>query len=328
MSTDSMWSELVAFSDTFTCYSSAVASWLAHERRDWPTALNPGLALTVTHAEGGLFGFAHFPAGLRAELGLVRVGLDGAGSEAIEGVLAELERSGRAIVAGDGFALPWHVAYGRRHVPHWYVLAGPPDRLEAIDPFACRNDLGVQSATRHAISREELPEMLVGLPGGDQVLELRERLALGDDCWAGQSGGCQWYVRGEVTDSRAPEGSEGPDGLLMLASHIREHAQEPHAYEQADDIWSIGRHRAFLARHTAAVATQTADDALATWVQEQVEPLVKRWSHMAPLLMQARLALAAGRSASHSVPDTLEALAALERAAAQTLPSTLSLGNS
>lgn len=328
MSTDSMWSELVAFSDTYTCYSSAVASWLAHERRDWPTALDPGLALTITQAGGDLFGFAHFPSAFRAELGLVRVGLNGGGSAGIEGVLAELERSGRVIVAGDGFALPWHVAHRRRHVPHWYVLVGAPDRLEVIDPFACRNELGVQSATRLAISREELPEMLVGLPGGDPILELRERLALGDDCGAPQSGNCQWFVRGEVTDSRAPEGFEGPDGLLMLANHIREHAQEPRAYEQADDIWSIGRHRAFLAHHTAAVAAQTADNAVAAWVREQVEPLAKRWSHMAPLLMQARLALGAGRSASQSVPDTLEALAALERAAAQTIPSTLSLGNS
>lgn len=328
MSTDSIWSELVAFSETYTCYSSAVASWLAHERRDWPAALNPGLALTVTRAGKGLFGFAHFPPGLRAELGLVRVSLDGEVPEATEGVLGELERSGRVIVAGDGFALPWHVAHARRHVPHWYVLVGTPDRLEAIDPFACRNELGVQSATRLAISREELPEMLVALPRGDPVLELRERLALGDDCGAGLSGSYQWFVRGEVTHSRAPEGSEGPDGLLMLASHIREHAQEPRAYEQADDIWSIGRHRAFLARHAAAVAAQTADNALAAWVREQVEPLAKRWSHMAPLLMQARLALGAGRDASQSVPDTLEALAVLERGAAQTLPSMPSSGNS
>jgi hypothetical protein len=327
MSADSLWAELVAFSETYTCYSSAVASFLAHERRDWASVLNPGLTLTVIDGGEGLFGFAHFPPRLRAELGLVRVGLDGGGSEAVEGVLAELARSERVIVAGDGLRLPWHVAHGRRHVPHWYVLAGEPDRIEIVDPFACRNELGVQPATRLAISRQELPELLVGLPDGDPVLELRERLALGHYCGARRSGDCQWFVRGEVTDSRAPEGSEGPDGVLMLARHIREHAQDPRAYEQADDIWSIARHRAFLARHAAAVATRTADDVLAAWVREQVEPLAKRWSHMAPLLMQARLALGAGRSASESVPDTLEELAVLERGAARTLPSALSLGN-
>jgi hypothetical protein len=44
--------------------------------------------------------------------------------------------------------------------------------------------------------------------------------------------------------------------------------------------------------------------------------------------MQARLALAAGRQASSSVPDTLEALAALERAAAGAFPGAGATGAS
>jgi hypothetical protein len=259
-------------------------------------------------------------------LGLVRVGADGSGAEAVEEVVAELRRSGRVIVAGDGFRLPWHVAHGRRHVPHWFVLAGDPDRLEVLDPFACRNELGVQEAARVPIARESLAELLVGLPGGDPVLELRERLALGDDC--GPPGGsCQWFVHGEVADPRVPVGIEGPDGVLKLAGHFREHGQDPRAYDQADDIWSIGRHRAFLARHAADVAARTANEALAGWVEEHGETLAKRWSHMAPLLMQATLALAGGRSASAGVPDTLEDLAARELAARQAVPSDMDLCN-
>jgi hypothetical protein len=325
MNTDARWADLISFSETYTCYSSAIAAFLAHERGDWPSVLNPGLTLTLIDGGEGLFGFAHFPPSLRAELGLVRAGVDAAGAEDVEGVLGELERSGRTIVAGDGWRLPWHVAHGRRHVPHWYVLAGSPDRLEAVDPFSCRNELGTQPATRLAIARGDLGELLVGLPGGDPVLELRERLALGDDRGPRPSWDCQWFVRGEVGEQRAPEGTEGPDAVLTLARAIRERAQDPHAYAQADDIWSIARHRAFLARHTAALATRTDDQALAAWVEEQVEPLAKRWSHMAPLLMQAKLALGAGRSASESVPDTLEELARLERAAADTSPPGLSL---
>src|SRR5207245_11054391 len=106
----------------------------------------------------------------------------GPAAEAVDEVLAEVERSGRVIVAGDGFRRPWQIAHRLRHVPHWFVLAGVPDRLEVIDPFAYRNELGVQQATRAPIAREDLPELLHGLPGGDPVLELRERLALGDDC--------------------------------------------------------------------------------------------------------------------------------------------------
>jgi hypothetical protein len=324
--TDTRWTSLTAFSETYTCYSAAVATWVAHEREDWPTAVNPGLALTILDAGEGLFGFVHFPPRLRAELGLVRVGLDGPGPEALDGVLAELLSSGRVIVAGDGFHLPWHVAHGRRHVPHWYVLTGTPDRLEAFDPFACRNELGVQEATRVPIARERLGELLVGLPGGDPVLELRERLALGDECEA-PTGNCQWFVRGDVSDSRAPVGAEGPDGALALARHFRERGQDPSAYAQADDIWSIARHRAFLARYAQAVAERTSDGALAAWVREHGETLAKRWGHLAPLIMQATLSLGSGRAASESVPDTLEDLAGRERAAAQAFPSALDVGS-
>jgi hypothetical protein len=327
MSADARWDGLTEFSETYTCYSAAVATWVAHDRGDWSSVVNAGLALSVVSAGDGLFGFAHFPPRLRAELGLLRMWLDGSGAEAVEHVLAELGRSGRVIVAGDGFRLPWHVAYGRRHVPHWYVLAGTADRFEAVDPFSCRSELGVQEPTRRPIAHENLAELLIGLPGGDPVLELRERLALGDDCPPASGGSCQWFVCGEVGDSRAPEGAEGSDGVLVLARHFREHGQDPRAYAQADDIWSIARHRAFLASHASAVAAQADDEALVAWVQVHAETLAKRWSHMAPLLMQATLALGAGRAASASVPDALEELAAREQAASQAFPSARDVGS-
>jgi hypothetical protein len=325
MSGGSTWASLRAFSETFTCYSAAVATWVAHDREDWMSAINPGLALTLVSAGDGLFGFAHFRPRLRAELGLVRVGVDGPATDAVDGVLDELRRSGRVIVAGDGMRLPWHVAHGRRHLPHWYVLTGQADRLEVVDPFACRNELGVQEAARTPIVRENLAALLVGLPGGDPVLELRERLALGDESDL-PGGRCQWFVAGEVSDSRVPLGASGPEGVLVLARHIREHGQDPGAYAQADDIWSIGRHRAFLAARAAAVAADRADEELEAWVNEHAEPLARRWSHMAPLLMQATLTLSAGRSASSSVPDTLEDLAGRERAAARAFPTGLRRG--
>jgi len=325
MSEHPRWDDLSELSETFTCYSAAVATWVAHDLGSWRSVVNPGLTLTVVDAGQRLFGFAHFPPTLRAELGLVRVGVE-EGPAAVAGVLDELAKNGRVIVAGDGFRLPWHVAHDRRHVPHWFVLAGTADRLEAQDPFACRNELGVQRIARTPIAHEDLAELLIGLPGGDPVLELRERLALGDDC-AVPSGRCQWFVHSEVSGSRAPEGAQGRDAALALAASFREHGQEPHAYAQADDIWSIARHRAFLARHAADVAADTHDDALASWVTEHAEPLAKRWGHMAPLLMQATLALDAGRAASGSVPDMLEDLAAREHAASQAFPSELGAGS-
>ncbi|MDQ6606644.1 MAG: hypothetical protein M3Z06_08880 [Actinomycetota bacterium] len=308
---------LLSCREEFTCYSAAIATWLAVDQEDWARSVNPGLWLTITEPGDGVFGFAYFPPQLRAELGLQRTGADQVGA-AIEGVRQEIARSGRVIVAGDGFHLPWHVAAGRLHLPHWYVLLAGAEGLEVMDPFACRNALGVQEATRLPVAPEALGGLLHALPGDDPIHVLRERLAFGDEtepCALPH----QWFVRGVAADWRRPEGANGPDALRRLAEHFRTHGQDPRAYAQADDIWSIARHRAFLHRWANVRALQDGDDALADWVASQATPLIKRWGHIAPLLMQAALALGAGRQASASVPDTLEHLATLEQSASDAL---------
>jgi hypothetical protein len=316
--TDERWASLLARSDEFTCYSAALATWLAAADDDWGSSVNPGLWLRITEAQNGLFGFSYFPTSLRARVGLIRVGADDR-TEAIAGVRAEIERSGRVIIAGDGYRLPWHVAAGRRHLPHWVVLAAAADGLEYADPFACRNELGVQQAARGPAAEESLPELLMALPLDDPVHRLRERVALGDEIPEDGDHCYRWFVRGKVSDSIEPAGHDGPDAVRRLAQHFRERGHDPAAYVQADDIWSIARHRAFLWRHAEARANARADAALAEWVDEHAAPLAKRWGHIAPLLMQATLALSAGRSASASVPETLERLADQEQSASAAL---------
>jgi hypothetical protein len=313
------WDSLTTLSETYTCYSSAVAMWRALGGDGWAEAVEPGLWLTLTEDAPGRFGFVHFRPGLRTDLGLRRTGA-GDPAEALDGVLAEARRSGRVIVAGDGFHLPWHVAHERAHVPHWFVLVAEGERLTVWDPFACRNELGVQAAARSAVAPGELPALLEGLPGDDPVLALRERFALGDDAGAGLGARYQWYVSEAVETVTTPAGASGPEAILALAGHFRARGQDPAAYAQADDIWSIARHRAFLHAHACGLAESSGDQVLAAWVEEHAKPLVTRWGHIAPLLMQATLSLRAGRPASDSVPERLEALAELERAAAGRAP--------
>jgi len=313
------WQDLVAFSGDFTCYSAAVATWVAWADPGWQRTVNPGLRLTITEPGHGLFGFAHFPPGLRAQLGLERSGSDDA-DEAIDGVRAEMARSGRVVITGDGFNLPWHVAHQRAHVPHWYVLTGPAEAPLMVDPFACRNELGVQLATCEPVDVGSLERLLLALPDESPVYRLREELALGDDAGPRDRRRYQWFVHGEIESCRTPSGTEGPAAVLRLASHFRARGQELEAYVQADDIWSIGRHRAFLSRRASAVSQQAGDANLATWVQEHAAPLAKRWGHIAPLVMQATYALRAGRAASASVAEVLEELAGREQAAAEAFP--------
>jgi hypothetical protein len=319
------WASLERYGDTFTCYSAAMAAWVAQQDESWAAVLNPGLWLVVAPDGHDRLAFAHFPPGLRSELGLRRTGALQAG-EARDGVLAELERSGRVIVAGDGFNLPWHVAHRRRHVPHWFVLAGSADAPIVVDPFAATNELGVQTATNRTLEATELPALLPALPRDDRVLALREILAFGDVTQADDRP-WQWFVRDGAGEVCAPEGPSGPDAVLELARHFRARGQDPDTYAQSDDVWSIARHRAFLVRHVADRAELEDSDELRAWAQEHGEPLVKRWGHMAPLLMQARLSLTAGREASDSVPRTLEDLAGREQAAAGAFPIALDAGS-
>jgi hypothetical protein len=289
-----LWEELTSFSETYTCYSAAVAAWIALGEDGWRERLNPGLWLTLTDEGGGLFGFGHFPPTLRASLGLVPRG-SGDEDDALAAILDELASNGRVILAGDGRRLPWHVAYRRRHVPHWFLVAGDPRQPLVVDPFACVNELGRQEATTRELAVGDLGRIIGALPQEDPVYALRESLALGDDLRPLPPGRFRWFAHETVEETRPPEGRLGPDAICRLAEHFRARGQDASAYRQVDDIWSIARHRAFLAR-----------------LEEPVAPLAERWGHMAPLLMQATLALAAGRPASASVPDTLEQLAALE----------------
>jgi hypothetical protein len=173
----------------------------------------------------------------------------------------------------------------------------------------------VQAAHRRPIGPDALAALIVGLPGDDPVLQLRESLALGDVAPV-VAGRFQWFVTGDVGAARAPQGATGPDAIRRLARAFRERGQSVDAYRQADDLWSIARHRAFLVRYAAECG---ADE----WVEQHGAPLARRWGHIAPLVMQATLALGAGRSASPSVPDTLDDLAEREGAAAAALPPEL-----
>jgi hypothetical protein len=319
----------------FNCYSAAIATWIALADDRWDQIMSPGLHLTLTDEGDGLFGFGHFPPGLRAKLGLARTGGEDR-DEALDGLSQELATSGRVIVAGDAFHQPWHVAFERRHVPHWYVIAEGPGGLRIVDPFSCRTELGLQLAHVTPVSAEGLAPLLDALPDDDRVLRLRESLAFGDVAELPPWCPFQWFVQSEVGSFQAPVGAQGPEALLRLATHFRQHGQDPEAYRQADDIWSIGRHRAFLSRRAALLAEAGARAGaeaeadpeadrheLTQWIDAHCAPLVKRWGHVSPLMMQATLSLRAGRSASASLPETLEDLASRERAAARALPAAL-----
>ena len=315
-----LWDGLTRLSDTYTCYSSALATWAAFGSTVWPVTLNAGLRLGLVEAEDLLFGFSHFEPSLGQALGLGRRASDES-EEAAAAIRAECARSGRVIVAGDGFNLPWHVAHGRRHVPHWFVLASTDEGLTVVDPFTCRNDLGWQEAAlRPLTAGDDLATLSAAIPADDPVHALREAFAFGPDDRPLPPARFRWLEQDAVPAGVEVDGYVGPEAVRRLALHFRDHAAVPGAYRQADDLWSIARHRAYLNRRVSEVAGANEDEPLRNWSDEHAAPLAARWGHVAPLLMQATLALEAGRAPTASLPDALAELADREEQAAIAFP--------
>jgi hypothetical protein len=315
-----VWDEVAPLGELYTCYSSALAVSAAFGSPSWRAAVDGGLHLVIVEADELRFGFSHFPPGLARTLGLARRTADDPAT-AVAGILDELAANGRVIVAADGFNLPWHVAHGRRHVPHWFVLAARGGDTVVVDPFTCRNDLGLQQHAFEPLDARRLPALAAAVPVDDPVLALREAFALGADDRPLPAAAFRWLVHVDVPLAPDPGGFAGPAALRRLAAHFRDHAHRPDAYRQAEDLWSVGRHRAFFAHCVSREAAARQDEDLGRWAEEHAAAIVRRWGHVAPLLMQATLALEGGRAPTSSLPDTLDELAEREERAANSLPA-------
>lgn len=311
----SVWEDVAPLGELCTCYSSAFAVWAAFGQAPWRKAVNSGLHLAVVETDGLHFGFSHFPAELGRTLGLARCSSDDP-TAAVASILDELAASDRVVVAADGFNLPWHVAHHRRHLPHWFVIARRDGDVAVVDPFTCRNDLGLQRPFFEKIDEGDLASLVAAVPLSDPVVALRETFALGVDDRPLAPAAFRWLRHTDVPKATPPQAIEGAAAIRVLADHFRRYAARLDAYRQADDLWSIARHRAFLSHCSAQAGGE-----LRRWNEEYGDPLARRWGHVAPLLMQAVLALEGGRTPTTSLPDTLDELAGREERAAAALPA-------
>lgn len=302
----SAWAELRAYSDVFTCYSAAVAAALAVTGPGWRDAIDPRLTLTLTDEPDGLFGFVHFAPDFGARARLVRAGTDSA-DEAVGRITAALGRGEPVVVAGDTRWLPWQVGHGGDPAPHWFTVVAHDEGVEVLDALAMRNTRGEQRPVRTVV--DDLRGLLLSVPVHNPVIALRERYALGDD--AGPiTHRHRWLEIGERPAGPAPGGSRGPAALRTLARHFRDHATDPDAYRQVDDLWSVGRHRAFAVRRW----TELADDCPAERdrVQRYGDDLRRLWAQVPPRAMYAATSGGAGAGV---LSDLLDELADLESAA-------------
>jgi hypothetical protein len=322
---------LAAWGEKLTCYTAALAGWLAAEGQTWwRPLLAGGPVLRIEPAGDGLHKFAHHWRAPAPSLGLA---LSVAQSWAEAGPALDdlLTRHGRVVIAGDGFRLPWQRAWRRRHVPHWFLLRRTDDgRLRVDDPLTLVNELGRQDSASVVLRREQLPEACRALPPGSVVFSLREAAALGlDDPVIGPS--YRWLSPVRVGDSRRlpPQSAElarsdpTVTALHDLAAAFAAEGTMPSAYRQVDDLWQALRQRELA---TAALAVERVRRPCPA---DMPDPrgwtdAVAAWRRLLVLLFHARLAAESGQlggRAAAVVARAFEQLAGIEdRLASERLP--------
>ncbi len=286
-----LWQGLLAHREAYTCYSAALASWAAFE-------------YVVVGAPGEHR--AH-PAARRGRRGAVRVRPLSTCAASRGAARADRRRRPGRRSGGDprgarsrregdrrGRRLPASLARRCRPPPRAALVRRLGNSRAAARGRPVRSAETISASRRRRCPshrpRRARRRLARAHPADSDVVDLRGVVRPGRRRVAPSSARTiQWFVRGEV-DRPAARRDVGPGGdTARLARHFRDNGEEADAYRQVDDIWSIARHRAFLFQIAADEATRS--EAIAAWVDEHVAPLAKRWSHMAPLLFQAVLAI-------------------------------------
>lgn len=306
-------SRLDGWGGRFSCYTAALASWLARDsERWWRPLLAGGPQLAVTRQPSGAWRFDHSPRPWAPGLGL-RVHFAADWSTARDGLEAALE-TGSAIVAGDVFHLPWQKGHRGWHAPHWVTVHRRHGILVVDDPLDFLTEAGPQAPYRGVLTLAELAELARSLPAGDEIFWLRERSAIGDGEF-GAGAAYRWLAPSDgptdgVTPSPAAASDRlvGPDALHALADDLQSAGADAPIFRQLDDFW-----QALRLRELAAAAAVRDPEFFAEGAAEHWEEVVTAWRDIPVLLQHARIRANAGLArAGERAAGALQALAPLE----------------
>lgn len=165
----------------------------------------------------------------------------------------QVEQHGRAIVVVDSGRLPWSVARGDVHRPHWVVVDGlQGSRWHVRDPFAAPlPDHGHQLPFTGWVEGDDLATMIESPRPSDSSTALRNDLAMGREISA-PLGAPTWLERHRPPrhNSIEPLSHEWVVGtqasLTVLADRFRD--DNPRPFLQAEDLWAVAGHHIFALR--------------------------------------------------------------------------------
>jgi hypothetical protein len=301
-----------AFADwgpALTCYTSALGVYLAADDDRWWRVLADGAPyLAISPAPAGLLRFEHHPCPPARLIGLRARGAND-WTAAWAGLQNELDAAGRVIVAADARNVPWLTAYGRKHAPHWFVLAREDDGYVVDDPLDHVDDHGRQFPVRVHLDEDDVRRCCGALIDPSPHLVLREEAALG----ASESAfgaAYRWLVCGERVLDRPAAITR--HGALELADNFERAAADPDSYRQADDIWQGLRQRELLIR--VLEVEEKLEEIRGLPPREPWEHATELWRRLPPLLMHAQLLARAGArgESATTLVETLRAIAEAE----------------
>jgi hypothetical protein len=336
--------------DLLSCYTASIAEYMAGAGIEPELPIGTQAYLAVRRSGTGICEFVQFHTPLRGDAPTHSLHLrrrhttDPA--EARARIAAEVARSGRAIVVGDTFNVPWQVAHQKSHAPHWFVADGLDDgtAVHVTDRFEFVNDAGEQRPYDGWIGLDQIASLATANPDPNPVYVMRDRYAFADaeDPAGIATGGYQWYeldgephatkpdarsalarlaathAAGRAGTSPRTGGDDGwiagPDAAGLLAEHIEAGIGEPVTYDNSDDIWVTARNRQLFAETLTSLGRRWGLPPLAelgAWAEAEV---AKPWAAIPQLMQYNQRSLARGRTPRPLIVEQLRAAATAERA--------------
>lgn len=185
--------------DLLSCYTASIAEYMTAAGIDPELAIGTQAYLAIRPADGGICEFIQFHTPLRGDPPTHSLHLrrrhTADPAEARDRITAEIARSGRAIVVGDTFNVPWQVAFRKAHAPHWFVADsftgdvppaaanGAAERAGAAhvtDRFEFVNDAGEQQPYGGWVSAGDIASLAAANPDPNPVYALRDLHAFAD----------------------------------------------------------------------------------------------------------------------------------------------------
>lgn len=332
--------------DLLSCYTASIAAYLERSQIDSELVLGTQLFLAIK-AEPSLeprFSFVHYHTPLRGDTTThsLKLARESAAEpdEAARRIIAEWQRSGAVIVVGDAMNLPWLVTCGRKHAPHWFLIADIDEQagqMQIVDQFEFTDEGGVQLPFAGNVDLSLLPALARANPLQQHVFQARDQWAFGA-CETNATGAeHQWfeqqatprmqpvserllrelllktwrYHSGQCQrDDLAPaEWSCGVAAIRLLAEQVERYLDDPALYEISDDVWVAARNRqmfTYVLRRLARELKAGELDDLAAWGEAE---LVPQW-HAIPRIMHYNLgSLKRGRRPTALLVQTLHAIA-------------------